>query len=283
MMKNLTKDWLKQLPISNIENIRPVSGGDINDSYEVIANGQQYFMKVQPQKGKEFFAHEVQGLKMLGEHCRVPEIVDYGEIDGDGYLIQKWLNLSPFGDQSQIGTILAKVHECHNDKFGLDNDFKMGRIPKNNTWQDSWTTFFIKQRLDPLVQMAIDKGGFTTDDINKYNNLKQQFYVDMKDHKPEPSLLHGDFWSGNFTFTNDGKGMLIDPDVYFGDREFDIGVSTVFGGFDDNFYSAYNKEYPLDEGWQNRIKYYQFFYLLMHYVLFGGMFKMSVDRILNQF
>lgn len=77
--------------------------------------------------------------------------------------------------------------------------------------------------------------------------------------------------------------MLIDPDVYFGDREFDIGVSTVFGGFDDNFYSAYNKEYPLDEGWQNRIKYYQFFYLLMHYVLFGGMFKMSVDRILNQF
>ncbi|CAI2603189.1 putative ketoamine kinase [Apilactobacillus kunkeei] len=282
-MKQLTQEWLEQLPIKNVTKLTPVSGGDINDSYEIIADNQKYFMKVQPNKGKEFFEHEVEGIDLIGQYATVPTIIDYGEIDGDGFLIQKWMNLSPFGNQYQLGQMLANVHMHHNDRFGLDKDFKLGRVPKTNTWHDNWADFFIKQRLNPLMDMAIKNREISKEDLNHFDNLKKAFKKDMDSHHSDASLLHGDLWSGNFSFLEDGNPILIDPDVYYGDREFDIGVTTVFGGFNADFYEGYNDTYPLDSGWKRRIQYYQFFYLLAHYVMFGGGYGLEVKSILSQY
>ncbi|MFN1208483.1 fructosamine kinase family protein, partial [Enterococcus lactis] len=95
-------------------------------------------------------------------------------------------------------------------------DFKLGRVPKINTWQDNWTDFFIKQRLNPLMDMAIKNREISKEDLNHFDNLKEAFKKDMDSHHSDASLLHGDLWSGNFSFLEDGKPILIDPDVYYG-------------------------------------------------------------------
>lgn len=239
-------------------------------------------MKVQPNRGKQFFEHEVEGINKLNQRCLTPQIITYGEINGDGYLIQNWLDLSPIGDQNKLGKLLANVHKDIGPNYGLDHNFDLGKIPKNHHWQDNWSSFFINQRLSPLIQMTIDKGLINSNEIDKFNNVIDSFKFDMKNHESAPSLLHGDLWSGNFSFV-EGEPILIDPDVFYGDREFDIGVSTVFGGFNSDFYESYNQSFPLDEGWQRRIKYYQLYYLTAHLVMFGQMYLPSVNSILDQF
>ncbi|MCT6822450.1 MAG: fructosamine kinase family protein [Apilactobacillus sp.] len=281
-MSRLSSEWLKNLPFQNVSEISSVSGGDINEAYSIVADNKEYFMKVQPNKGKQFFEHEVEGINKLSERCLTPQIVTYGEIDGDGYLIQNWLDLSHIGDQNKLGKLLANVHHEIGPNFGLNHNFDLGKIPKNNHWQDSWSSFFIDQRLAPLIQRAIDQGLINNNELDKFNNVINSFKIDMKSHKSVPSLLHGDLWSGNFSFVN-GEPILIDPDVFYGDREFDIGVSTVFGGFNSEFYESYNQNFPLDEGWQHRIKYYQLYYLTAHLVMFGQMYLPSVISILDQF
>ncbi|GAA6114628.1 fructosamine kinase family protein [Apilactobacillus apinorum] len=281
-MGKLSNAWLEQLPFKNVSEISSVSGGDINDSYSIVADDKEYFMKVQPNRGKQFFEHEVEGINKLNQRCLTPQIITYGEINGDGYLIQNWLDLSPIGDQNKLGKLLANVHKDIGPNYGLDHNFDLGKIPKNNHWQDNWSSFFINQRLSSLIQMAMDKGLINSNEIDKFNNVIDSFKFDMKNHDSAPSLLHGDLWSGNFSFV-EGEPILIDPDVFYGDREFDIGVSTVFGGFNSDFYESYNQSFPLDEGWQRRIKYYQLYYLTAHLVMFGQMYLPSVNSILDQF
>ncbi|UQS85455.1 fructosamine kinase family protein [Apilactobacillus apisilvae] len=281
-MKNLNNEWLKQLPFKTIKSLIPVSGGDINDSYYMIADNQEYFMKVQPKRGKKFFEHEVEGIHLLSQAAKVPKIVTYGEIDNDGFLIQKWLNVKSNGNQYELGKMVANVHKITNKKFGLDQNFELGKIPKNNKWNSSWQNFYINQRLEPLVKMATKNGLWNDNRQISFERLKNSFIKNVT-HEIVPSLLHGDLWSGNFTFDENSYPILIDPDVFYGDREMDIGITTVFGGFSQQFYEGYNDEYPLDKGWQQRLIYYQFYYLLAHLNLFGETYGFAVDNILNKF
>ncbi|TPR23955.1 fructosamine kinase family protein [Apilactobacillus timberlakei] len=282
-MKKLDEKWLSQLPFNKIEQLTPVSGGDINDSYSLLADNKKYFMKVQPNRGKKFFEHEAQGIHLLSKATRVPHIIQYGQIEEDGFLIQDWINVKNNGNQYELGKMVANVHKIHNSKFGLDNDFDLGKIPKNNKWNNSWTDFYIEQRLNPLVNMA-QKNGLWNDYRQKgYEKLKNNFISDFNERDIIPSLLHGDLWSGNFMFNEKGLPLLIDPDVFYGDREMDIGITTVFGGFNEQFYQGYNEAYPLEQGWQQRLIYYQFYYLMAHLNMFGETYGFAVDNILNKF
>lgn len=282
-METLNEKWLSQLPFNKIEQLTPVSGGDINDSYSLLADNKKYFMKVQPNRGKKFFEHEAQGIHLLSKAARVPHIIQYGQIEEDGFLIQDWINVKNNGDQYKLGKMVANVHKIHNSKFGLDKNFDLGKIPKNNEWNNSWTDFYIEQRLNPLVHMA-QKNGLWNDYRQKgYEKLKKNFISDFNERDITPSLLHGDLWSGNFMFNEKGLPLLIDPDVFYGDREMDIGITTVFGGFNEQFYQGYNEEYPLEQGWQQRLIYYQFYYLMAHLNLFGETYGFAVDNILNKF
>ncbi|GLB46923.1 aminoglycoside phosphotransferase [Philodulcilactobacillus myokoensis] len=278
----MNQKWLSQLPIQNIKKVIPVSGGDINESYQIQTDNQKFFMKVQPKRGKAFFQHEVEGLKLLNKAANVPEVVNDGEINSDGYLILKWID-SGSGSQYELGQMVAKVHQIHNHQFGLDHDFKIGKIPKNNHWQSNWIDFYINQRLEPLVNLAKRNHVWNQNRDNHYQNLKQTFINYYKHHRITPSLLHGDLWAGNFMFDKNSKPVLIDPDVFYGDREMDLAMTTVFGGFNENFYKGYNAVYPIQPGFDKRVAWYQFNYLMAHLNLFGELYGSSVDRILNQF
>ncbi|MHA8137729.1 fructosamine kinase family protein [Lactobacillaceae bacterium Scapto_B20] len=280
-MTELTSKWIEQLSINGIQSYQPVSGGDINDSYVIKTKDQQYFMKVQPNRGKAFFAHEVEGLKLLSQAANVPTVMDYGEINGDGYLILNWLNQTS-GSQFELGKMVARVHQIHNDQFGLAHSFTAGKIPKNNQWQSDWATFYIEQRLKPLVQLAKQGNKWNANRQRHFDNFVEQFNQYYQTHAVEPSLLHGDLWSGNYTFANQ-KPYLIDPDVFFGNREMDIAMTTVFGGFDQDFYDGYKSVYPLESGINDRLAWYRLYYLMVHLILFGELYGSAVDGILEAF
>ncbi|CAM2752385.1 fructosamine kinase family protein [Fructilactobacillus fructivorans] len=281
-MKKLDQEWINQLPLKNVQSLSPVSGGDINDSYQVKTPDHVYFMKVQPGRGKQFFDHEVEGIHLLSQAANVPTVVSSGEINGDGFLILDWIDVGS-GNQYDLGKMVANVHKVHNDQFGLDHNFDAGKIPKNNHWQDTWQKFYVEQRIDPLVKIAAKKGRWNDSRDQHYQVMRQQIIDYYTKHPVTPSLLHGDLWSGNAIFTSKHEPMLIDPDVYFGDREYDLGVTTVFGGFDRDFYRGYNDTYPIEPGFKNRVGWYQFYYALVHVVLFGETFGPLLDGILSSF
>ncbi|KRL23333.1 fructosamine kinase family protein [Lentilactobacillus kisonensis] len=278
----LSKVWLSQLPIDDITNVKPVSGGDINDSYMLETKSGRYFMKVQPKRGQAFFAHEVEGLHLLGEVANTPTVVATGEIGSDGFLILKWIDTGS-GSQINLGKMVAKVHQQHAKQFGLDHNFTAGKLPKNNTWQSDWVTFYLDQRLKPLVDLAIKKGRWNDWRNSQFQSLCDQFKKYYSNHEIVPSLLHGDLWAGNYLFTEDGTPMLIDPDVFYGDRELDIAMTTIFGGFSQEFYQGYNSVYPLKIGVDKRLGWYQLNYLLAHLNLFGETYGPMVDQILKPY
>ncbi|USS89585.1 fructosamine kinase family protein [Fructilactobacillus cliffordii] len=278
-MKTLSSEWLAQLPINNIQTVTPVSGGDINEAYEIVTKkDQRYFLKVQPGRGQAFFAHEIEGLNLIGAVARVPQIITSGTIETDGFLLLNWLDIGT-GDQLALGKMVAEVHQQHEKRFGLDHDFQLGRFPKNNQWQTSWATFFANQRLQPLADLAQQKGRWNSNRAAALALIIKQMQQYEAEHEITPSLLHGDLWSGNALFNAAHQPVLIDPDVYYGDREFDLGVTTVFGGFTDGFYQGYQQVYPFRPGIEARLIWYRFYYVLMHVVLFGESYGPFLDQI----
>lgn len=280
-MSKLNHSWFSRLPIQPIDSYHPVSGGDINEAYQVVAGGRTYFIKVQPNHPASYFQHEINGLRALGHIVNTPTPLYNGTIDGDAYLILNWLDES-IGSQADLGRMVAKLHQQHQDRFGFVDNHQTKALVKNNKWNDSWTDFYVNQRLRPEIAAAKRDGRWNQWRDKHFNRMVADFEHYYRDKTVVPSLLHGDLWAGNFMFANQ-QPYLIDPDAVYGDREFDIAMTTVFGGFDQDFYSAYNSVYPLAPGVDQRLSWYRFYYLCMHLILFGESYGPSVDRILSQY
>lgn len=278
----MNQAWITQLPIKNIINYHSVSGGDINDAYQINTVDHEYFLKVQPQKKAEYFDHERAGLEELGKVINTPHPKAQGQINGDAYLLLNWID-SGSGLQSDLGAAIAKMHLVHTNKFGFDFNHQSKVITKDNHWQTSWLKFYSEQRLDMIAQLAKEKHVWSDDRQAGFDRMRLAFINFYSSHEVTPSLLHGDLWSGNYLFSTDGTPTLIDPDALYGDREFDLAMTTIFGGFDQSFYDAYNRIYPLDTGFEARLPWYQFYYLGFHLILFGETYGGSVDQILNKF
>lgn len=168
----------------------------------------------------------------------------------------------------KFGKLLAQLHQAKGDIFGLDEDNYIGLNPQINSESDNWGEFFLKQRLSIQVDFIIEPSlqeKFHSILLNKTHEI-----IDfLNDHKPQPSPVHGDLWSGNILY--DGKNAwLIDPAFYFGDREVDLAMTQMFGGFSAEFYNSYNEEYPLAKGHDKRSIIYNLYHYLNHYNLFGG-------------
>lgn len=281
-MTKVDEEWLNQLPIDEIERAKPVSGGDINDAYQLATKDQFYFMKVQPNHPASYFDHEATGLKLIGQTIKTPRPLAQGEINGDAYLLLDWIDTGN-GSQSDLGVAVAKMHQQHHPQFGFDSAHQSGSIIKDNTWQDDWATFYSNQRLDLLQRVAKERGRWNEWREQHFQNMRSAFVAYYAEHTVEPSLLHGDLWSGNYMFDETGQPVLIDPDAFYGDRELDLAMTTIFGGFSEEFYAAYDKTYPLATGFEERLPWYQFYYLCMHLNLFGESYGGAVDRILRQY
>lgn len=277
----MDKTWLAKLPIDQIQTATPVSGGDINQAFKIETNTTAYFLLVQPNRAVDFYTHEIEGLNLLAQAAQVPDVITSGEIDGDAYLLLSWLE-SGYGNQYDLGVMVANVHQIHHDQFGFDHDV-VGKLPKINTWQSNWGDFYVHQRLEVLAQRASDHSLWNSNRQRHLSRLCQTILTYYNDHPTTASLLHGDLWSGNVMFTADGRPALIDPDVLYGDREFDLAMTTVFGGFDAQFYEGYNDTYPIAAGFEDRLPWYQLYYLLAHLNLFGESYGGAVDRILTAY
>ncbi|MBP3039486.1 fructosamine kinase family protein [Bacillaceae bacterium Marseille-Q3522] len=276
----LSKEWLAKLPIKPVTHFSHVSGGDINEAYAVTTQTEKYFLKVQRQKKAEFFAKEAVGLKLLGKTVRTPEVIELGEVNGDAFLLLEWIDRGSRNDD-KLGTELAALHQQTNTFFGLSEDNYLGRRPQINHLENDWTHFYIHWRIMPLVKLAKEQGMWNLYREKSLTRLIDKIKDFYKNGNVSPSLIHGDLWSGNVMFDSNSEPVFIDPAVCYANREMDIAMTLLFGGFGEDFYRAYQDVFPLADGWQERIPWYQLYYLLAHLLSFGEGYGAAVDRALN--
>jgi protein-ribulosamine 3-kinase len=202
---------------------------------------------------------------------RAPEPLAHGVIGGQAYLLLEYLELEERGDFAALGRMLAAAHRKTGPRFGWSRDNYIGSTPQANGWCEDWAEFWRERRLRPQLELAARKG-FDLGPIDPAPVLG--------DHKPAAALLHGDLWSGNAGFTAEGP-VVFDPAVYYGDREADLAMTELFGGFPLEFYQGYEEVLPLDSGYQKRKHLYNLYHLLNHLNLFGGGYLAQVKATLR--
>ena len=226
------------------------------------------FRKLAPAERAGAFAAEAEGLEALRPHIRVPRVLDRGMRDGKAFIALEYLELSPAGDFAALGRALAHLHRQTGARFGWVRDNYIGLGVQKNGWFDDWARFWRERRLEPQLELA----GLRVD-LDRLERI-------LEGHAPRPSLLHGDLWSGNAGFTKEGP-VVFDPAVYYGDREADLAMTELFGGFPRAFYRAYEEALPLDEGYEKRKHLYNLYHLLNHLNLFGGAYLAQVNSTLR--
>ena len=218
------------------------------------------------------FEAEADGLEELraaGE-IRVPEVLDCGVADGQSYIVLERLQLQTPSRETErrFGEQLARLHGHTRDQFGWFRDNTIGPTPQINTLCDEWVPFFRKHRLRYQLNLAVTNG-YGHDVAAPGEALLKRLPELFDGYVPVASLLHGDLWGGNWGSV-DGEPVIFDPAVYFGDRESDIAMTMVFGGFGRAFYEAYEASWPMASGHESRIKLYQLYHILNHLNLFGS-------------
>ncbi|KAA9301948.1 MULTISPECIES: fructosamine kinase family protein [Aerococcus] len=279
-MYSLSEEQIAQLPLEEVQSLTPVTGGDVNQAYRVQSKAQDYFLLVQPGRGADFYASEIAGLEAMAEAgIRVPQVIAHGELGPDAYLLLEFIQEGQ-GQQAALGRMLAKLHRSQSEsqQFGFDLAYQGGDISFDNSWTDNWADFFIKQRLLPLGQAIDQEGLWQTADQATYRTLLDRIAETLENHDSVPSLLHGDLWAGNYMFDQEGQPLLFDPACFYGDREFDLGVSLVFGGFGPDFYQAYQEAYPLAPGAKGRLEFYKLYFQALHLYKFGSIYLQSVRQ-----
>jgi len=264
------------------------SGGGGASTSAVLdkATDTRYFVKAA--RGEfDMLRAEYEGVKAMSEAnaIQVPTPIAFGEFESTAFVIFEYLEFCGGGSQFELGQQLAKMHRKVSDQgFGFVVDNTIGAtFQPNLPWKQDWAEFWDEQRLGHMLKLT-DNVGFSDDKIQKLRAKTKQ----LLSHNPPPSLIHGDLWGGNKGFCKkDGKPVpvIFDPATYYGDREADIAMTYVFGGFSGDFYDGYNSEWPLPEGHEKRRVIYELYHILNHEVLFGGGYanqaRGMIDRIMN--
>jgi protein-ribulosamine 3-kinase len=270
----------------NVQRYERVHGGDINLSYCIFTATEKYFLKINDKNRYPLmFTKEANGLNKLREFCtlKIPQVIKQGSCNDQQYLLLEWMEKgTPKKDMwENFGTALAMMHKQPQGHFGLNEDNYIGSLHQNNGPHDGWHSFYTECRVKPLVKKLFDAGDLSATDIRDAdlfcNNLRTILPIEA------PSFLHGDLWAGNYMITSSGYAAIFDPAVYCGHREMDIGMTKLFGGFDQGFYDAYNEAYPLENGWEKRLPITQLYPLLVHAVLFGGHYISEVKYFFSTF
>lgn len=251
---------------------RAASGGCINQSGVVIGrDGRRFFVKLNQAALLPMFEAEADGLEALhaASAIRVPMPVALGIAGGQAFLSMEWLDLGAgMLSGAVLGEQLAELHSRFGPAHGWRRDNFIGSTPQRNCEHKDWITFFRTQRLQPQFALA-SRNGASSRLLNGGEMLCERFEGLFAGYKPPPSLLHGDLWRGNAAM-NAGAPVIFDPAVHYGDRESDLAMSELFGGFPTAFYAAYHAAWPLDPGYRRRKLLYQLYHVLNHFNLFGG-------------
>lgn len=266
-----------------IADTNSVSGGCINQGYQVSNQEQTYFIKLNNPSQIEMFVGEALGLKQIQatQAITVPEPICWGTTGQSSYLVLQWLDLGRGNNQSwnAMGQQLAAMHRLGtSEQFGWSRNNTIGSTPQINTWMDNWADFFAEQRIGYQLQLAQRRGG----NFSPIQKVVEAVREKLSSRQPEASLLHGDLWSGNAAISINGAPIIFDPATYYGDRETDLAMTELFGGFPPAFYNGYNEAWELERGYQQRKNIYNLYHILNHFNLFGGGYGNQAKTIIGQ-
>ncbi|MBV2263144.1 MAG: fructosamine kinase family protein [Thauera sp.] len=252
----------------------PVSGGSIHTALRLEdAGGTCFFAKLAPAAEAPMFEAEADGLAAIAasSSLRTPAVIACGADAAHAFLVLEWLELQPLtsaADGARFAEALAALHRNVGEHFGWPRDNFIGRTPQANAERDNWAHFFVEQRLRPQFARARAQG-FDIELQRQADRLLDRVPALFLDYRPAESLLHGDLWHGNAAVLADGTPVVFDPAVHRGDRESDLAMSELFGGFPAAFYAAYRRAWPLHEDYEQRKPLYSLYHLLNHLNLFG--------------
>lgn len=267
-----------------VNEVRPIGGGNTSRAFAVKSSQGNFFIKTNRAGLVDMFEKEVKNLELLRKvlPANTPEVVGFGTSDHVSYFIQKLIEpgkrVADFW--ADFGRTLAELHKVPGAVFGLEYDNYIGSLPQSNKENSNWVDFFVNERIWPQAKKAEKVLG--TEIVGMISKLSDRLPDLLTQSRP--TLLHGDLWSGNFTLNQAGTVCLVDPATYYGNREIEIAFTKLFGGFEDEFYTAYSEVQPLDKGFfDTRADIYNLYPLLVHVNLFGGWYVASVRETLKRF
>jgi fructosamine-3-kinase len=263
-----------------IERVKPLPGGDINLTFQIETSNEFYFCKTNSSGiGADLLEKEAHGLKVLSRYCNVPDII----ASTPKVLILSWIIDAKKSKVfwQKLGEHLANLHKITSNKFGFDRDGYIGTLHQANGQYDDWNSFYVAQRLEPQLRLAVDKGLLATTDFGSIELMEK--IVNIVTPTEPATLIHGDLWSGNILCNENGEPYIIDPCISYAHREMDIAMSMLFGKFDPVFYEAYHEARPLEVAYKDRMDIYQLYYLLAHLNMFGIGYKNDVLKIINRY
>ncbi|MGC8519134.1 MAG: fructosamine kinase family protein [Steroidobacteraceae bacterium] len=263
---------------------REIGGSSAHRCYRWRSAEGVLFVKTAPASASARLAAEAAGLKALAEAhvLRVPQVRAQGIAGDDSFIALEWIEARPntAGSEQQLARGLAALHAVRGEQFGWDAENYIGRSPQLNGWYESWAAFWRDRRLRPQLELAMHQGYGRLLEAPGARVLEAVEAI-LAQHQPVPSLLHGDLWAGNWSTDVEGQPVIFDPAVYFGDRETDLAMTRLFGGFDDAFYAVYEDVAPLPDGHALRADLYNLYHVLNHANLFGGGY-VEQARILSE-
>lgn len=271
-----------------IQSSGSLGGGCINHASKIETSAGAFFLKWNDNCEPDMFLREAESLEELRKaadgNLVVPEVFADKEVDASpGFLVLEYLESGYGAGNSDeiLGRGLAAIHRYSAEKFGFYHDNYCGSTPQNNRWKNSWAEFFRENRLQFLLDLIQQERPLPSDELSIYERVLSRIELLVPDAS-SPALIHGDLWSGNYMNTTNGPA-LIDPASYYADREMEMGIMTMFGGFSQRFYSAYNEVYPLPSDWRERNRLYQLYHVLNHYYLFGGGYRSQALQIAKSY
>lgn len=262
-----------------------VGGGCINAAMKISGGGRVYFLKLNDGQLLDMFEAEADGLRELAaaQAVRVPAPVCTGVSDRQAFIVLEYLDMGGHAGTAMhdFGEQLAQMHRYTRPQFGWHRDNTIGSTPQPNSWSADWLAFWREQRLGYQLQLGA-RHGLSGRVLQKGEKLQATCHELFTGYQPQASVLHGDLWSGNYGISQDGEPVIFDPAVYFGDREADLAMTELFGGFGREFYAAYQATWALDPGYAQRKLFYNLYHVLNHFNLFGGGYASQAESMIDR-
>ena len=272
---------------SKISNIEMISGGDYGFSYKLsLNNNKDYFFKyLEIPSPSANIKSEINNLESLAKSnsCQTPDVIGYIEIKSSkSGLLLEWIDrkIPSISNLESFGRKLAQLHLNKAESFGWFEDNFISILNQSNNHNSSWSSFYLQERIEPLLKQAIEQQIIPSNYHRSLVTLEKRLINEIPHESA--SLLHGDLWSGNFIIAKKNEAYLIDPSCYYGHREMDLAMSLLFGSFGRPFYTAYQEIYPLEPGFESRLDLHQLYPLLVHALLFKGLYINKVLEILKR-
>ncbi len=260
-----------------------VGGGCINEAWVLEGEGRDYFIKTNRAEMVDMFAAEAEGLQAMADTqtIGVPRPVCWGAAEDRAWLVMEHVPMGGRANGRLFGERLARMHLAFGERFGWHRDNTIGSTPQPNAWADDWVDFWRRQRLGHQLALAASNG-IGARVVERGELLKDKFGDFLAGYAPKPSPLHGDLWSGNWSFDRQGDPVIFDPAFYFGDHEADLAMMELFGNPGADFHAAYRDVFPVDAGYPLRRELYNLYHILNHYNLFGGSYGNQAGRMIDR-